>query len=153
MRQTIICGRILLRTRSLPARCPRIRIRFAKELFPMAAGPRMPYTLPQPGLIHAPSEYQTTLGRSEIWDGMSSEGPSVYNADLYLFKSFPIGEGMKLQLRGEAFNVFNIQNLDAPSAVTINSSGSSIAAGAGRITALAQGTTPRQLQFGIRFVF
>ena len=29
---------------------------------------------------------------------------------------------MKLQLRGEAFNVFNIQNLDAPSAVTINSS-------------------------------
>jgi hypothetical protein len=60
---------------------------------------------------------------------------------------------MRLQLRGEAFNVFNIQNLDAPSAVTINSSGSSIAAGAGRITTLAQGTTPRQLQFGIRFVF
>jgi hypothetical protein len=80
-------------------------------------------------------------------------GAAVYNADLSLFKSFPIREGMKLQLRGEAFNVFNIQNLDAPSAVTINSSGSSIAAGAGRITALAQGTTPRQLQFGIRFVF
>jgi hypothetical protein len=80
-------------------------------------------------------------------------GPSVYNADLSLFKSFPLREGMRLQLRGEAFNVFNIQNLDAPSAVTINSSGSSIAAGAGRITTLAQGTTPRQLQFGIRFVF
>ena len=29
---------------------------------------------------------------------------------------------MKLQLRGEAFNVFNIQNLETPSAVTINSS-------------------------------
>jgi hypothetical protein len=80
-------------------------------------------------------------------------GPSVYNADLSLFKSFPLREGMKLQLRGEAFNVFNIQNLDAPSAVTVNSSGSSIAAGTGRITTLAQGTTPRQLQFGIRFVF
>ncbi len=80
-------------------------------------------------------------------------GASVYNADLSLFKSFPVREGMKLQLRAEAFNVFNIQNLDAPSAVTINSSGSSIAAGAGRITTLAQGTTPRQVQFGVRFVF
>jgi hypothetical protein len=84
-------------------------------------------------------------------------GPSVYNADLSLFKSFAIREGMKLQLRGEAFNIFNIQNLEAPSVVTINSSGSTIASGlngtAGRVTALAQGTTPRQLQFGIRFVF
>ncbi|MGH9969508.1 MAG: TonB-dependent receptor domain-containing protein [Pyrinomonadaceae bacterium] len=84
-------------------------------------------------------------------------GPAVYNADLSLFKSFPMGEGKKLQLRAEAFNVFNIQNLDAPSAVTINSSGSTIASGtagsAGRVTTLAQGTTPRQLQFGVRFVF
>jgi Carboxypeptidase regulatory-like domain/TonB dependent receptor-like, beta-barrel len=80
-------------------------------------------------------------------------GPAVYNADFSLFKSFPVREGMKIQLRAEAFNVFNIQNLETPSAVTINSSGSSIAAGAGRVTSLAQGTTPRQLQFGIRFVF
>jgi hypothetical protein len=80
-------------------------------------------------------------------------GPAVYNADLSLFKSFPIGESMKLQLRGEAFNIFNIQNLEAPSAVTINANATSIAAGAGRVTTLAQGTTPRQLQFGIRFVF
>jgi hypothetical protein len=80
-------------------------------------------------------------------------GPAVYNADFSLFKSFPVREGMKIQLRAEAFNVFNIQNLDTPSAVTVNSSGSSIAAGVGRVTSLAQGTTPRQLQFGIRFVF
>lgn len=60
---------------------------------------------------------------------------------------------MKVQLRAEAFNVFNIQNLETPSAVTINSSGSLIAAGAGRVTSLAQGTTPRQIQFGIRFLF
>jgi TonB dependent receptor len=80
-------------------------------------------------------------------------GPSVYNADFSLFKSIPIREGMKIQLRGEAFNVFNIQNLDTPSAVTINANATSILAGAGRITTLAQGTTPRQLQFGIRFVF
>jgi len=28
-----------------------------------------------------------------------------------------------------------------------------IATGAGKITTLAQGTTPRQLQFGLRFIF
>lgn len=58
-----------------------------------------------------------------------------------------------LQLRGEAFNVFNIQNWDVPSSLTINTNATSIAVGAGRVTALAQGTTPRQLQFGVRFVF
>ena len=54
---------------------------------------------------------------------------------------------MKLQFRMEMFNVFNIQNWDVPSALTING------ANPGRITALAQGTTPRQIQFGLRFVF
>ena len=80
-------------------------------------------------------------------------GPAVFNMDFSLFKNIVLGEGVKLQLRGEAFNVFNIQNWDVPSALTINSSATAIAAGAGRVTALAQGTTPRQLQFGVRFVF
>ncbi|HJQ31954.1 MAG TPA: TonB-dependent receptor [Pyrinomonadaceae bacterium] len=80
-------------------------------------------------------------------------GPAVFNMDFSLFKEINFREGMKLQLRGEAFNVFNIQNWDVPSALTINSSATAIAAGAGRVTALAQGTTPRQLQFGLRFVF
>ncbi|HET6890701.1 MAG TPA: TonB-dependent receptor [Pyrinomonadaceae bacterium] len=80
-------------------------------------------------------------------------GPAVFNMDLSLFKSFPFGEDMKLQLRAEAFNVFNIQNWDVPSVLTVNSNATSIAPNVGRITALAQGTTPRQLQFGVRFVF
>jgi hypothetical protein len=53
----------------------------------------------------------------------------------------------------EAFNVFNIQSWEVPSTVTINSSGSTIAAGVGRITSLAQGKTPRQIQFGLRLIF
>jgi hypothetical protein len=60
---------------------------------------------------------------------------------------------MVLQLRFEAFNVFNIQNYDVPSVLTINSNATQIAANVGRVTALAQGTTPRQLQFGLRFTF
>ena len=82
-------------------------------------------------------------------------GPAVFNTDFSLFKSFPVREGMNLQLRFEAFNVFNIQNYDVPatSSLIINANATQIAANAGRVNALAQGTTPRQLQFGLRFVF
>ena len=80
-------------------------------------------------------------------------GAPVYNVDFSMFKSIPIGEQFKVQFRMEAFNVFNIQSWDVPSTVTINSSGSTIAAGVGRITSLAQGKTPRQIQFGLRLIF
>ena len=82
-------------------------------------------------------------------------GPSVYNMDLSMFKSVPIGERFKVQLRVEAFNVFNIQNWDTPANgnLTLNSSGSTIAASVGKVSNLAQGTTPRQIQFGIRLIF
>jgi hypothetical protein len=80
-------------------------------------------------------------------------GSHVVNMDFSMFKSIPVREGWNLQMRFEAFNVFNIQNYDVPSALTINSNATQIAANVGRITTLAQGTTPRQLQFGLRFVF
>jgi len=74
-----------------------------------------------------------------------------------MFKSFPLGETRNLQLRFEGFNVFNIQNYDVPRPTNNNNlvinSGSAILATAAKITSLAQGTTPRQLQFGLRFVF
>jgi hypothetical protein len=88
-----------------------------------------------------PSGSFGNLGRNKF------RGKSVFNTDLSLFKTFFIGEVMKLQFRAEAFNVFNIQNWDVPANLTLN------AANPGRITALAQGTTPRQIQFGLRFVF
>jgi hypothetical protein len=90
-------------------------------------------------------------------------GPAVYNVDFSLFKSIPITERFKVQLRMEAFNIFNIQNWDTPANgnLTLNSSvatgnlpaGSAIAASVGKISNLAQGTTPRQIQFGIRLTF
>jgi len=80
-------------------------------------------------------------------------GPHVANLDFSMFKSFPVKEEWNLQLRFEAFNVLNIQNWDTPSALVVNTNATSIAANVGRVTGLAQGTTPRQLQFGIRFTF
>jgi hypothetical protein len=90
-----------------------------------------------------------TLGRNAF------RGSHVVNMDFSLFKSVPVYEGWNLQLRFEAFNVFNIQNFDAPSALTINNANNAtqIATGVGRITGLATGTTPRQMQFGLRLTF
>src|SRR5262249_44063469 len=55
-----------------------------------------------------PSGAFGTLGRNVF------RGPHVVNMDLSMFKSVSIREGWNLQLRFEAFNVFNIQNYDVP---------------------------------------
>jgi carboxypeptidase family protein/TonB-dependent receptor-like protein len=94
-----------------------------------------------------PSGSFGNLGRNAF------RGPHVVKMDLSMFKAFPIREGWNLQLRFEAFNVFNIQSFDVPSNLTINSNATQIAPNVGRITGLAQGITPRQLQFGMRFSF
>ncbi|MGH9769582.1 MAG: hypothetical protein ACREAB_19320 [Blastocatellia bacterium] len=72
-----------------------------------------------------------------------------------MFKSVPLREGWNLQLRFEAFNVFNVQNFDVPGGIgSAGGSGVNLSvANPGRISGLAAGTTPRQLQFGLRFVF
>jgi len=100
-----------------------------------------------------PCAFTSPIGAFGTFPRNALRGPAVYNVDMSLFKSIPVSERFKVQLRMEAFNVFNIQSWEAPSAVTINASGSAIAAGVGRITSLAQGKTPRQIQFGIRLVF
>jgi hypothetical protein len=67
-----------------------------------------------------------------------------WNVDFSLFRNIPLGETRKLQLRGEAFNVFNHIDLGNP-AVGLNG------ATPGRITTVSH--APRQLQFGIRLIF
>ena len=119
---------------------------------PVSANPSCPVT--PPSAIHTSSNWFNpcaftvpqnafgNLGRTTY------RGPAVFNMDFSLIKNVPLrGESMKLQLAFEAFNVFNIQNLDTPSQVNITNRS------AGVITSLAQGTTPRELQFGLRFVF
>ena len=82
-------------------------------------------------------------------------GKSVFNTDLSLFKSFPVREGWELQFRMETFNVFNIQNWDTPAAgnLILNTNATTLSNNVGRITGLAAGTNPRQIQFGLRLMF
>jgi hypothetical protein len=98
-----------------------------------------------PCAFTAPSGAFGNLGRNPY------RGPAVFNMDLSMFKSFPlVKEGWNLQLRFEFFNVFNIQNLEAPGVGSANSVRVGNAS-AGTITDLA--LQPRQIQLGLRFTF
>jgi hypothetical protein len=99
-----------------------------------------------PCAFAVPSASFGTYGRDTL------RGRHVFNMDFSMIKNIPLPqEGMKMQFLFEAFNVFNVQNLGNPSELTIGTVGSGINTGVGRITSLAM--QPRQLQFGLRFVF
>ncbi len=68
----------------------------------------------------------------------------VFETDFTLAKSIRIREGMNLEFRAEAFNVFNMMNYGVPDVDMSNPT-------FGQITTLA--TTPRQLQLSLRLNF
>jgi hypothetical protein len=70
-------------------------------------------------------------------------GPGYRDIDLGIFRDIPLHEGIKLQLRGEAVNAFNLVSLGSPTA--------NLASGIdGKITGAA---TPRLIQIGARLTF
>jgi hypothetical protein len=78
-----------------------------------------------------------------------------WNVDFALAKNFPIGENKRIQIRAEAFNVFNHIVLTTPSASiapSFSTTTNAVSYGsAGVVSAIAN--TPRQLQFAARFTF
>jgi hypothetical protein len=84
-----------------------------------------------------------TYGTYRRW---SLHGPSFFNQDLALHKNFALTERWRVQVRGEAFNIFNNVQLGDP-----NNNMSSPEAG--RVTGLAPGAFMRRLQFGARLDF
>jgi hypothetical protein len=81
---------------------------------------------------------QGTAGRNSL------RGPRLWQSDLSLSKNLLSSEHRSLELRADAFNVFNHTNLANPNA-TIDESG------AGQITAIQ--VPKRQMQFGLHFQF
>lgn len=76
----------------------------------------------------------------------SMYGPGFYNQDLSVAKLFTLHEKWRLQLRTEAFNVWNHTTLGDP-----NNDVTSVEAG--KITGLAPGQQMRRLQFALRMDF
>jgi len=73
-------------------------------------------------------------------------GPGTYNWDLSLFKNFRVSEGLNLQFRAEAFNLFNRVQFGLPDQNFAN-----LGRGFGRIT--SQANSPRQMQFALKVLF
>jgi len=80
-------------------------------------------------------------------------GPGLVDVDTSLFKKIRISERWNLQLRAEAFNIFNHSNFAFPNQVVFegNSSSYRYSDSAGAITNTA--TTSRQLQLALKLLF
>jgi hypothetical protein len=74
-------------------------------------------------------------------------GPSFFNTDLSVSKDTPIHENITAQFRMDAFNVFNYIGPGNPGNTCIDCSG------AGVITGMALGQSPRQLEFSVTLSF
>jgi hypothetical protein len=72
-------------------------------------------------------------------------GPAEYNVDFSVFKNFQLKESLSMELRGEAFNLFNTPQFAPPNS-TVDIPGLS-----GSITSTVHSS--RQLQLAVRFKF
>ena len=86
-------------------------------------------------------------------------GPNQRSVDFSLFKDFQLHERMKLQLRGEVYNLTNSENFGQPN-ITITKWASNVAgsfptnAGQfGQITASNAALNPRQFQVALKLIF
>ena len=78
-------------------------------------------------------------------------GPGFWQVDMSLFKNFNMGGGRRFEVRIESVNIFNKVNLGNPDGqvgVPGNDNPN-----AGRITGTAGNYSPRNFQFGFRFLF
>ncbi|WP_232298935.1 TonB-dependent receptor [Granulicella tundricola] len=78
-------------------------------------------------------------------------GPGQINVNFSMFKNFAIVEGLKLQFRGEAFNLFNHVDPGNPNSGLPSFSGGTNTFGT--ITSIATGTSSRVLQLAGKIIF
>src|SRR5581483_3106874 len=79
-------------------------------------------------------------------------GPGFFMADVSLSKDTRITEQFRLQFRAEFFNILNHENFAMPNNNVFSASGA-VNQSAGVITASNFGSTPRQIQFGLKLTF
>ena len=80
-------------------------------------------------------------------------GPRAFTSDLSLLKNFKVYERVNAQFRVEGFNIFNHPVLGFNSAQGNHCIDCAANSGAGLITSIENGTSPRQFQFGLRLSF
>ena len=78
-------------------------------------------------------------------------GPGFADLDISLLKTTALTEKVKLQFRGEFFNILNHANFGTPNTIVFSSASATPAQTAGVITSTAG--TSRQIQFGLKLLF
>ena len=78
-------------------------------------------------------------------------GPGSATVDLSVLKQTALTERVKLQFRGEFFNLLNHANFSTPNTVVFSSAGAGASPTAGVITATS--TNSRQVQFAMKVLF
>jgi hypothetical protein len=90
-----------------------------------------------------------TLGQLGNLGRNTLRGPGLQEFDASLFKNWPVShERMRLQLRIEAFNLFNTANFQAPKVKIFDGTGNVIP-NASRLAA-PTATSERQVQFALK---
>ena len=79
----------------------------------------------------------------------SLRGPGLTKVDTSFFKKIPVSEKVSMQLRMEAFNIFNHANYVFPSQIVFAGTNYSSSAGAISYTA----PPARQIQFALKLMF
>jgi hypothetical protein len=123
------------RAELVPGQNPVLSNRTAAQWFNTAAFCQIPSTSP------------TCPGSGLSINGDSSRnmlrGPTFKDVDLAVSRDFVFKEHLDLQLRADAYNVFNLVSLNPPGAT----------AGSATFGVITSASAMRQLQLGLRFTF
>jgi Carboxypeptidase regulatory-like domain len=79
------------------------------------------------------------------------QAPGLVSTDIAVARKFSLSERLKLQFRGEIFNLFNHTNFNAPNPVVYAAATGDPSPTAGVITSTA--TSSRQVQFGLKLLW
>jgi hypothetical protein len=83
----------------------------------------------------------------------SLHGPGLVDVDTSLFKRFRISERLNLQLRAEAFNIFNHPNFAVPNPIVFSGNSASYSTSSSAAAITSSATSSRQLQLALKLLF
>jgi hypothetical protein len=78
---------------------------------------------------------------------------ALRNLDVSLFKEFPVAESKLFQFRAEFFNVSNTTTFGIPGATNTSTTTNAITDASSGGVVLTTANNPRQVQFGLKFIF
>jgi hypothetical protein len=88
------------------------------------------------------AQTQNTVGNAPL---NALHGPSAHQINFSLFKNFNLGSSKQVQFRWEVFNATNVANFINPNSALGNPAFGTISSTGNNI--------PRQMQFGLKFLF